>query len=174
MRVGGCLDELTGLPNQAMMQSHLREALGTFAELHIPFGIVFLETYELPKFRARYGQQAGSGMLQALARTLRRTLWATDFVGRWSEERFLVILAGCHERALRTVTDRVTKMMASATITWWGQELSLAVAAGVAPAHEGDNVEAILQRAMESLGAENPSRSGTLAQAKSANASSQA
>jgi diguanylate cyclase (GGDEF)-like protein/PAS domain S-box-containing protein len=172
MRVGGCLDELTGLPNQAMMQSRLREALGTFAELRIPFGIVFLETYELPKFRARYGQEAGSCMLQALARTLRRTLWATDFVGRWSEERFLVILAGCHEHALHAVTERVTKMMASATITWWGQELSLAVAGGVAPAHEGDNVESILERAMLSLAADNPSRSATVTQAKSANASS--
>src|SRR5271166_393108 len=31
MKERGCLDDITGLPNQAMMQSHLREMLGTFA-----------------------------------------------------------------------------------------------------------------------------------------------
>jgi diguanylate cyclase (GGDEF)-like protein/PAS domain S-box-containing protein len=152
MRERGCLDELTGLPNRAMMQSHLREALGTFAELQIPFGIVLLEAHELPKFRAHYGHAAGSSMLKALSRTLQRTLWPADFVGCWTEEQFLIILPGCQERALYTVTERVTKMMASATITWWGQELSLAVTAAVTPAHAGDNVESMVQRAVQSLG----------------------
>ena len=33
MKEHGWLDEVTGLPNLAMMQSHLRETLGTFTEL---------------------------------------------------------------------------------------------------------------------------------------------
>jgi len=154
MRERGCVDDLTGLPNQAMMQSHLREALGTFAELHIPFGIIFLETRDLPKFLSHYGREAGSFMLRTLARTLRQTVWPTDFVGRWGEEQFLVILAGCREPELNTVKDRVVKMMASATIKWWGQEVSLALASGLASAREGDSVESILQRAMQVLAEE--------------------
>src|SRR5271165_5406406 len=35
MKEHGWLDDVTGLPNQAMMQSHLREMLGTFAELEV-------------------------------------------------------------------------------------------------------------------------------------------
>jgi diguanylate cyclase (GGDEF)-like protein/PAS domain S-box-containing protein len=162
MRERGCVDDLTGLPNQAMMQSHLREALGTFAELHIPFGILCLETGELPKFRGRYSHEAGSFMLRALGRTLRHTVWPTDFVGRWSEEQFLVILAGCRDRELQAVAERVVRMMASATIKWWGQELSIAMKAGIAAAREGDNVESMLQRATEGLTAEKLSASPAL------------
>ena len=86
MKERGCLDDVTGLPNQAMMQSHLREMLGTFAELHIPFGIVCVEVFELDQFRARYGQEAATSMLRVLARTLRNAVWPADFVGRWSED----------------------------------------------------------------------------------------
>ena len=151
MKERGCMDDLTGLPNQAMMQSHLREMLGTFSDLHIPFGIVFLETHELAKFRARYGQEAGTSMLQVLARTIRNTVWPTDFVGRWNDERFLVILSGCAEQALNNVSDRLVRMAASATIEWWGQELSIALSYGLANAEPGDSIESLLQRAQQAL-----------------------
>jgi diguanylate cyclase (GGDEF)-like protein len=151
LRERGWMDQVTDLPNQAMMQSHLRESLGTFGEMQVPFGILILEAHDLGKFRARYGHEAGSMMLRVLARTLRNTIWQTDFVGRWGEERFLVILAGCGERQLYTATERVVRMMASATIEWWGQELSLAVSTGLARAENGDDVESILQRAMQGL-----------------------
>lgn len=172
MRERGCMDELTRLPNQAMMQSHLRETLGTFNDLGIPFGILFLETHELPKFRARYGQEAGSAMLKVLAQTLRRTVWPTDFVGRWREDGFLVILSGCAEHELYAVTERVVKMMASATIKWWGQELSMAVATGLATAQPGDDAESLLQRAFQALTQEKQSRT-VLPMARSATPSSE-
>jgi GGDEF domain-containing protein len=129
-----------------MMESHLRETLGTFAELQIPFGVVCLEAHELSQFRARYGQEAASSMLLVLARTLRNTVWPTDFVGRWSEGRFLVILVGCGDAAMQTISDRMLKLMASATIDWWGKELSVAVSMGSTGALAGDSVESLVER----------------------------
>jgi diguanylate cyclase (GGDEF)-like protein/PAS domain S-box-containing protein len=151
MRERGCLDDVTGLPNQAMMQAHLRETLGTFSELQIPFGIVCLEAQEFSQFRARYGQEAARSIMQVLARTLRNTVWPTDFVGRWSEGRFLVILSGCGEDALQAVSQRILRMMASATIKWWGEELSLRVSIGRTNALTNDTVESLLQRAQQAL-----------------------
>ena len=111
MRERGWLDLVTGLPNQAMMQSHLRETLGTFADLEIPFAVVWLEIHEFSTFRARYGQEGATSMLQVLARTLRNTVWPTDFVGRWCETQFLVILCGCGEDSLQAVVERMRRMM---------------------------------------------------------------
>jgi diguanylate cyclase (GGDEF)-like protein len=134
-----------------MMQSHLRETLGTFAELQIPFGVVCLEVQALSQFRARYGQEAASSILRVLARTLRNTLWPTDFVGRWSEDRFLVILSGCDGTALHAVGERMLKMARRANIEWWGEELSVAVLIGSAAASIGDSPESLLQRAQDAL-----------------------
>ncbi len=147
MQEQGWLDDVTGLPNQAVMQSHLRETLGAFTEFHIPFGIVFLQVHDLGQFRSSYGQGAARSILQVLARTLRNMVWPSDFVGSWSDGRFLVILMGCSEEALQAVSQRMLKMMASATIRWWGEDLSLAASIGCAGARSGDSVESLLQRA---------------------------
>lgn len=147
----GCLDDTTGLPNAAMMQAHLRELIGTFKELRISFGVICLEIQGLAQFRSRYGQVATRSILQVLARTLRNTVWATDFVGRWSEDQFLFILSGCSEDALHVVCQRILNMTASANIHWWGEQLSItALIAGTVP-RVGDDVDALLQRVQRDL-----------------------
>ena len=151
MKERGCLDPATELPNHAMMQSHLREMLGTFAELKMPFGVVCLEVRELRQFRARYGHEAANSILRVLARTLRNTIWPTDFVGRWTDDRFLVILSGCGEEALRAVSERLLRMTVCANIEWWGEELSVAVSIGSTAAIEGDSVESLLERTQDAL-----------------------
>jgi PAS domain S-box-containing protein len=82
MKERGCVDPTTELPNQAMMQSHLRETLATFAELQIPLGLICLEVNEMEQFRSKYGQEAAKSILRVLARSLRSSVWPTDFVGR--------------------------------------------------------------------------------------------
>jgi len=156
MKLGGFLDDVTGLANHIMMQSHLRETLGTFAELHIPFGVVCIEAVDLGRFRSRYGQDATTSILRALARTLRNTVWPSDFVGRWSEDQFLVILNGCSETALRAVGERVCKMVAGATIEWWGERHSITVSIGKASAQTGDTVESLMERALRAVVASRP------------------
>jgi diguanylate cyclase (GGDEF)-like protein/PAS domain S-box-containing protein len=151
MKERGWLDESTGLPNQTMMLSHLRETLGSFTELHIPFGVIWVQVHELDQLRARYGQEAATSMLQVLARTLRNTIWPTDFVGRWSENQFLAILCGCGEDALHAVTGRMRRMMSSATIIWWGEQLSARVSIGCAGAVVGDSVESLMQRTQQQV-----------------------
>lgn len=151
MKERGWLDLVTGLPNQAMMQSHLKETLGTFSDLQIPCAVVCIEVHEFAPFRARYGQEAATSMLQVLARTLRNTVWPTDFVGRWSENQFLVILCGCGEDALETVVSRMRRMMSNANIVWWGEELMVRISIGHAHSVPGDTVESIMQRSQQGL-----------------------
>jgi diguanylate cyclase (GGDEF)-like protein/PAS domain S-box-containing protein len=151
MKERGFLDEVTGLPNQAIMQSHLRETLGAFNELHIPFGIAWLIAEDIAQFRARYGRGAARSVVQVLGRTLRNTVWPSDLVGAWTDDQFLVILMGCNEEALQAVRERMLRMLAGATIKWWGEELSIAVSIGCTGAQPGDSVESILQRAQQTI-----------------------
>jgi GGDEF domain-containing protein len=79
-------------------------------------------------------------------------VWPTDFVGRWSEGQFLAILNGCGESALQSVSERMHKLTAGATIHWWGQELSVAVSMGRASALVSDTIDSLVQRAQHELG----------------------
>jgi diguanylate cyclase (GGDEF)-like protein/PAS domain S-box-containing protein len=151
LKAPGCVDEVTGIANRAIMQSHLRETLGTFTELNVPFGILCVRVEGLTQFRANFSQEAASSLLRAVAQTLEGALWRTDFVGRWSDDQFLVILNGCSEESLRSVRERIRRMVADDEIEWWGEKRSLPVSIGNTCARTGDTAEALVERALRSL-----------------------
>jgi diguanylate cyclase (GGDEF)-like protein/PAS domain S-box-containing protein len=159
LQLAGCVDPVSGVASHAMMQAHLRETLGTFAEVHVPFGVLCLRLEGLEDFRARYGPEAINALLRVVGRTLEGSLWKTDFVGRWNEDQFLVIVNGCSEEALRSVGERVRRLLASNGVEWWGERRSLPVTTGQAAAHPGDSIESLMKRAEKSLEAASATRS---------------
>jgi diguanylate cyclase (GGDEF)-like protein/PAS domain S-box-containing protein len=158
LKLPGCVDDVTGVASHAMMQSHLRETLGTFTEVQVPFGILFFRVEALDQFRASFGPEAASSLLRVIARTLAGALWKTDFVGRWSDDQFLIILNGCREEALNSVRERIRRMLAGDAIEWWGERRSLPVTIGHATAQLGDTIEALMGRVQKSLTAASAGR----------------
>ena len=169
LNLPGHVDDLTGLANPARMRSHLRETLATFTDVLVPFGVLCFRLERLDHFRASFGPEAAASLLRVVARTLEGALWKTDFVGRWSDDQFLVILNGCREVALCSVRDRIRHMLASDAIEWWGEKRSLPVSIGQATAQPGDTMDALLERTQKSLAAV----SAESAQAASASCASQ-
>ena len=149
----GCIDEVTGLASHIMMQSHLRETLGTFNEVHVPFGLLCFRLEGLERFRSSFGPEAGAALLRVIAHTIEGSLWKTDFVGRWSDDEFLVILNGCQEQSLNQVRERIRHMLANDSIEWWGERRSLRVSIGQATALLGDSIESLIERLQKSLDA---------------------
>jgi diguanylate cyclase (GGDEF)-like protein/PAS domain S-box-containing protein len=165
LKLPGCVDELTGLANHAMMQSHLRETLGTFHEVQVPFSVLYFRLDGLQRFRANFGAEAAELLLRVVARTLEGALWKTDFVGRWSEDQFVVILNGCREDALQSVRERIRRMLAGNAIDWWGERRSLPILIGQATAQSGDTLEGLIERAEKSLAEASAERSAAAAAA---------
>lgn len=123
----GFLDPVTGVAKRAVMQSRLREALTTYTEMNIPFGVVCVFLHGMDHFRANYGPEAENSILRVAAQTIVNSLRPTDYVGRWAEDQFVAVLSGCRQTALDAIGDRLGRIVASGGIQWWGQELHLAV-----------------------------------------------
>jgi|SRR5579859_1169843 len=171
LNLSGCVDDLTGVASPAMMHSHLRETLGTFTEVQVPFGVLFFRLEDLDHFRANFGPEAAASLLRVVARTLEGALWKTDFVGRWghrenerspdektTDDQFLVILNGCREEALHSVRERLRHMLNGVAIEWWGERRSLPISIGEAIAQDADTVETLMARAQQSLQAASAGR----------------
>jgi two-component system, cell cycle response regulator len=151
LRLPGFVDELTGLANHAMMQSHLRETLGTFHEVKVPFSVLYFRLDGLHRFRSNFGAEAAELLVGVVARTLEGAIWKTDFVGRWSEDHFLVILNGCREDALHAVRERIRRMLAGNAIDWWGERRSLPISIAEATVQSDDTLERLMERAEKSF-----------------------
>lgn len=168
LKNSGCVDEITGIANHAIMQSHLRETLGTFAELQVPFGVLHVKLKGFDVFRANFGAEAATCMLRMVTRTLELAVWRTDQVGRWADDQFLVILNGCSGDSLRAVSDRISRMLANDGIEWWGEKRSLAVSIGRAAAQPGDSSESMLERARQNMQTVSTSKTSPTKPAQSA------
>ena len=154
----GCTDEITSVASHAMMQAHLRDALGTFHELHVPFGVLCFRLEGLNQFRASCSPDAASSLLRVIARTLESGTMRSDFVGRWSDDQFLVILNGCRDDGIVSVRERIRKMLASDAIEWWGERRSLPLSISQATPGPGDSAETLIYRAQKSLDAASTAR----------------
>lgn len=137
----------TGVANHNFTLFHLREHLASFAEYHIPFGIIRVRADGLDHFRAAYGREASDAIAKVIAQSLSNSFRPSDFVGRWGEDEFLVILTNCGNAGVRSVYERTRKILRSAEIRWWGELLSLPTSLGCTSVEPEYTVELLLQRA---------------------------
>jgi diguanylate cyclase (GGDEF)-like protein/PAS domain S-box-containing protein len=149
--VGHGLDALTQLPDFAFTESYLADRL-KFASQHvIPFGLLCIQLDHLDTLTATHGLDAAEAILNVVAHTLRNGLDPLDFVGRWSEDQFLAIVANCNEGDLLTTAERLKRLAQSSEIVWWGDQLSVTVSVGGTVLAPGELVESLLSRAGSAL-----------------------
>lgn len=147
----GCLDVITGIPNHAFTQSHLRENLAFFEEYHLPFGILCIEVGGMGELRATHGRKAVDVMLHVVAQTMKHTLRPDGFIGRWTDSQFLAIVTNCGSADLERAAQSVQKMASCSGIQWWDDRLSVSVAVGRAMVQSEDTMESFLERASSAL-----------------------
>lgn len=149
--VGQGLDAVTHLPDCPFTGSYLGDRLKYAAEHNIPFGLLCIQLDHLDTLIARHGLDAAETILNVVARTLHNGLDPQDFVGRWSDDQFLVILGNCSNSDVLTTAERLKRLSQSSAIAWWGDRLSVTVSVGGTILRPGEPVESLLQRTGEAL-----------------------
>ena len=144
--VGHGLDALTQLPDYVFSQAHLAERLEFAAEHIIPFGLLCIQLDHLDVLTATHGLDAGEAILNVIAHTLRNGLDPQDFVGRWSGDQFLAIVANCNAGELLATAERLKRLAGSSAIVWWGDELSVTVSVAGTVLKPGEPLELLLER----------------------------
>jgi diguanylate cyclase (GGDEF)-like protein/PAS domain S-box-containing protein len=149
--VGHGLDALTELPDYGFTNSYLVDR-HKFASKHlIPFGLLTIQLDQLEALKATHGLDAAEAILNVVAHTLRNGLDPLDFVGRWSEDQFLAIVANCSESDLLTTAERLKRLAESSEIAWWGDQLSVTVSVGGTLLRPAEDIVPLLERAGKAL-----------------------
>lgn len=141
------MDASSGVANHHLTLFHLQENLASFTQYHIPFGILRVRADGLEHFRAAYGREASDAISLVIAQTLSNSFRPSDFVGRWSDDEFLVLLSNCGSAGVQSVYERSRKLSPSAEIRWWGELLAVPISMGYTSVELGDTIDLLLQRA---------------------------
>ncbi|BFR49561.1 diguanylate cyclase [Nitratidesulfovibrio sp. HK-II] len=141
-------DPLTDLPNRTRLNDLFRREVDRAKRYRRPFSIVILDIDNFKRVNDEYGHLAGDRTLQAFAVVVRDNVRGADTVGRWGGEEFLVL---CPETTAEEAAQLAERLRAATRATPFEGGRTHTVSAGVAAFHEGDDLDALLNRADAAL-----------------------
>ena len=141
-------DQLTGLPNRALLQRRTAEALAQGARSGSKSGLLMLDLDRFKEVNDTLGHSLGDGLLEVVGRRLARSVRPGDVVARLGGDEFAVLLPAVRSgAAAREVAARLRAALAE-PVRLEGMSLQVEASVGVALyPDDGGTVEALLQRA---------------------------
>jgi diguanylate cyclase (GGDEF)-like protein/PAS domain S-box-containing protein len=104
-------DELTGLPNRALLHDRLRQALAQ-REVTEPIAVLFLDLDGFKLVNDSYGHAAGDQLLRQVAARLRSVVRSADTVGRLAGDEFVILCPGSSHTDAQTLATRAARVLA--------------------------------------------------------------
>jgi diguanylate cyclase (GGDEF)-like protein/PAS domain S-box-containing protein len=126
------LDPATQVANRRYLDQQLSQQLDQHSKCGTPFGIMLADLDEFKKVNDTYGHVAGDAALVTVVRTLSGCLRASDVLGRWGGDEFLVILPGITQDILVETSERCRALVAHSTVPVEGAQIQVTISVGAA------------------------------------------
>jgi len=139
------VDALTGVSSRRIVERQLERRISDGA----PFCVVYFDLNEFKQINDTLGHPAGDDLLKQFAAELRHSLRATDCVGRFGGDEFVVLMDGALE-TVRARIDVVSKRVnGDYTLSTEAgkRKVSLTAAAGIAAWKQGATAQQVLTAA---------------------------
>lgn len=141
------LDTLTRLPNRRWIDKRVKLELARFRR-HKEYTCVAISDIDhFKKINDTYGHLAGDFALQRVAHILKENIRATDFVGRWGGEEFLVILPNTPLSYALNIFERMRRAVETARHN--GHKVTISI--GVSLMRARDTLKTVVRRADSAL-----------------------
>ena len=144
-------DQLTQLPNRRYIDTFLENQIRDFQVLGIPFGVLMMDLDFFKQVNDDYGHDAGDAVLKMVSNTFLGAVRKNDFIGRWGGEEFVAILRGVTHLEMRTIAEKVCKLVAKSSLEHGQDCIRLTISIGATMANCDDNAATLIQRADRAL-----------------------
>jgi diguanylate cyclase (GGDEF)-like protein len=141
-------DVLTGLPNRAMFNQQLEQAVRTARRAAQPLAVLVIDMDRFKAINDTLGHPVGDRALREVGARMRGALRDSDVVARLGGDEFGVLLAtGGSQHAPRVVADKIFRAL-DAPLVVEGQTMDIAASIGIAcfPEH-GEDAASLLSAA---------------------------
>jgi diguanylate cyclase (GGDEF)-like protein len=143
-------DPLTGVGNRRYLEGRLSATIAEFQNNESLAGLLSIDVDHFKAFNDTYGHNTGDQVLRMIAQTMRYALRATDTIGRWGGEEFIVILHNMqNENDLRAAAEKVCALVQQSRLDVKDQGLTVTVSIGGTLLCAGDTPESLVGRADE-------------------------
>ena len=157
-------DALTGEMNRVNMTALLGAKLDEAVRFRTSLGFLLVAIDHLAHLNESYGFDVAEEVIAQVAKRIRARLRGKDYLGRFSGNKFGVILTTCTAEELAVAADRLLAGVRDETVVTKGGPVAVTVTIGgvTAPRH-ARTVPEILSRAQDALHAARAKRHGSFA-----------
>lgn len=140
------LDTLTGTLTRPKVIDYLKTLYTRLPRARTRFSFLLLSIDSLEEMNATWGYEVGDEILSLVAQRLRAHLRASDVLGRYSGNKFALILPSCQEEAMQAAAQRYLSLIDSTPFeTSAGPlKIQLHIGGATAPTHGRDDHSLIL------------------------------
>ncbi|MEP7260376.1 MAG: EAL domain-containing protein [Usitatibacter sp.] len=140
-------DQLTGLPNRALLLERLEFVLSTARRRGTQAAVLFMDLDNFKTVNDSLGHAAGDALLRILAERIPAVLRDVDVVSRHGGDEFLVVLPEVQADGPIPVAEKMLATIA-APMVLEGQDVSVSASIGIALyPRDGDTAEALIRSA---------------------------
>ena len=147
VRGPGAYDAVTDLPNRALFEQRVAEALRAAQATGERVGVLFVDIDRFKSVNDQGGHGAGDAVLRALARRLHKTIGEQDALARFSADEFVILRVGLSESTPKeSLADEI--LASFATPFAYGEHefyLTASVGSSFAPDDAGDAERLVAQ-----------------------------
>ena len=145
-------DSLTQVANRRTLTAQAETFLRIAQRHEKPLCLAIVDLYQLRQINNRYGYLCGDEVLKRCAKILKTSFGQEDLIGRWSDEKFVIVLYGADESSIKNhFLEIVTEFKREGFVPAKGNPFIVNLAVGIANYQEGDNLQSIYDRAKQSL-----------------------
>lgn len=140
-------DPLTGVANRALTEITLRARHDELRRYGWQYGVLFADIDHFKRVNDIYGHETGDRALQMVAGTFKGVVRASDLVGRWGGEEFVVLVVNVDEAKLRTAARRLLQLVRTSRLDLASGSLNVTVSIGAVQARPEETPEQVVHRA---------------------------
>ncbi|WP_439105777.1 diguanylate cyclase [Congregibacter sp.] len=142
------IDKLTSTLNRRALDNTLAAELRRAQRYERPLALLLMDIDLFKQVNDQHGHLTGDRVLVTLSERISDNLRASDLLGRWGGEEFLVI---CPETNLEQARSVAEKVRAAIEVSDFGLQENITISIGVSVAIEGSTAEALVAEADRAL-----------------------
>ena len=145
-------DAVAGESNRQQLTEVLRTTLDEAVKLRSSCGFLLVAIDDLGRITETHGRDIGDAIIATVAKRLRTQLRGKDHLGRFSVDKFGIVITNCTPDAMQVAAERLLAGVRDEVVQTDAGPLAVTVTIGgvIAPRH-GRTVREVLARALEAL-----------------------
>jgi diguanylate cyclase (GGDEF)-like protein len=151
LRIQATHDPLTGLLNRGAFFDNLHKDVAWASRHQACLALVMADLDHFKEINDRYGHMAGDAVLRESARRLRGTLRASDSIGRYGGEEFIIAVVDCSPSNAADLAERFRLSVSAQPIQASGTLIPVTLSVGVAVTSDMKHADRLLPAADDAL-----------------------